>query len=124
MTTVTIEMNKADKLNIEKFILKIESKFFQDSISKQTLINKYDISIIEYLKIIIQDTKDLIAYGEYKIAIENLLSNLLEEKIIPTKDILFILFDIQDNDIKYLLHQLGLQTRCRHLGVPPKTRKY
>lgn len=72
-------MEKIDKLNIEKFISKLENDTFQKNISKRNLINEHSISTKAYLNIVIQEAKDLILYGEYKIAIENILNNLLGE---------------------------------------------
>ena len=99
-----IMLNKMDKKNIEKFILNLDDSNFKNGISKQDLHNEYNISITEYLNNIIQDAKDLISYGEYKIALENLLSNLLEENIIPYENNLLLLNNIQDNEIKNILN--------------------
>jgi hypothetical protein len=97
------KMEKIDKLNIEEFIFKLEKDTVQKNMLKKNLINKHSISTKAYLNIVIQEAKDLIFYGEYKIAIENILNNLLDEDIIPTKDALLILTGIQDNNIKNLI---------------------
>ncbi len=91
-------MKNADKENINNFISKLEEDFLKNSISRQNLANECNITIEEYLMAIIQEAKNLIVYGEYKIAIEN----LLEEKITPPKETMKLI-DIQDDDVKKLL---------------------
>jgi len=81
-------MTELERQQIDKFI----------SILEQENINK-----VECLDYILKEAKKLIAVGEYKIALENLLSNLDEQNIIVNKDTLKSLNEIEDKDIKYLL---------------------
>jgi len=81
-------MTEFERQQIDKFI----------SILEQENINK-----VECLDYILKQAKKLIAVGEYKIALENLLDNLDEQNIIVNKDTLKYLNEIEDKDIKYLL---------------------
>ncbi|MGM5629632.1 hypothetical protein O2K51_01925 [Apibacter raozihei] len=85
-------MNNIDKDNIDKFISSLEKQVFTENVDK-----------INYLNYIINNAKELIFVGEYKIAIENLIENLIEENIIFNKVILNNLLKINDKDIQELL---------------------
>ena len=54
----------------------------------------------------ITETKELIRYGEYDIALDMLLDNLLEENIYIDHHIKALLLDIKEENIPYLLSLL------------------
>ena len=56
--------------------------------------------LISYVTIIIKDARELIAFGEKKLALDILLENLIEERILIDKETLALLADIDDEDIQ------------------------
>ena len=59
-----------------------------------------------YVQYCITETKELIRYGEYDIALDMLLDNLLEENIYIDHHIKALLLDIKEENIPYLLSLL------------------
>ena len=79
-------MNKIDVFTIEKFIDRLE-KFVKPNLPTDELIS--------YVATIIKDARELIAFGEKKLALDILLENLIEEKILG---------QLEDKDIKVEKH--------------------
>ena len=84
-------MNKIDVFTIEKFIDRLE-KFVKPNLPTDELIF--------YVATIIKDARELISFGEKKLALDILLENLIEEKILIDKETLALLVDIDDKDIQ------------------------
>ena len=84
-------MNKIDVFTIEKFIDRLE-KFVKPNLPTDELIS--------YVATIIKDARELIAFGEKKLALDILLENLIEERILIDKEMLALLADIDDEDIQ------------------------
>ena len=84
-------MNKIDVFTIEKFIDRLE-KFVKPNLPTDELIS--------YVATIIKDARELIAFGEKKLALDILLENLIEEKIIIDKEILSLLTTIEEEEIR------------------------
>jgi hypothetical protein len=89
------EINNMDKIIIDKFVTFLEDKYLLNENNK-----------VEYFGNIINSAKNLISYGEHKIALENLLDNLFEAKKFLHKDDFIILNDIQNKDIQDLVKQI------------------
>jgi len=70
-------MSKIDIFTVEKFIDRLE-KFVKPNLP----------------------TDELISYGEKRLALDILLENLIEEKILIDKETLALLVDIDDKDIQ------------------------
>jgi len=70
-------MSKIDVFTVEKFIDRLE-KFAT----------------------IIKDARELISFGEKRLALDILLENLIEEKIIIDKETLSLLATIEDEEIR------------------------
>ena len=84
-------MSKIDVFTVEKFIDRLE-KFVKPNLPTDELIS--------YVATIIKDARELIAFGEKKLALDILLENLIEEKILIDKETLALLVDIDDKDIQ------------------------
>ena len=84
-------MNKIDVFTVEKFIDRLE-KFVKPNLPTNELIS--------YVATIIKDARELIAFGEKKLALDILLENLIEERILIDKETLALLADIDDEDIQ------------------------
>ena len=84
-------MNKIDVFTVEKFIDRLE-KFVKPNLPTDELIF--------YVATIIKDARELIAFGEKKLALDILLENLIEERILIDKETLALLADIDDEDIQ------------------------
>ena len=80
-------MSKIDVFTVEKFIDRLE-KFVKPNLPTDELIS--------YVTAIIKDAKELIAFGEKRLA----LDILLEEKIIIDKETLSLLATIEDEEIR------------------------
>ena len=84
-------MSKIDVFTIEKFIDRLE-KFVKPNLLTDELIS--------YVTAIIKDAKELIAFGEKRLALDILLENLIEEKIIIDKETLSLLATIEGEEIR------------------------
>lgn len=69
-------MSKIDIFTVEKFIDRLE-KFVKPNLPTDELIS--------YVATIIKDARELISFGEKRLALDILLENLIEEKIIIDK---------------------------------------
>ena len=77
-------MSKIDIFTIEKFV-------------KPNLPTN---ELISYVATIIKDARELISFGEKRLALDILLENLIEEKIIIDKETLSLLATIEDEEIR------------------------
>ena len=84
-------MSKKDVFTVEKFIDRLE-KFVKPNLSTNELI--------AYVTAIIKDARELISFGEKRLALDILLENLIEEKIIIDKETLSLLATIEDEEIR------------------------
>ena len=84
-------MSKIDVFTVEKFIDRLE-KFVKPNLSTNELI--------AYVTAIIKDARELISFGEKRLALDILLENLIEEKIIIDKETLSLLATIEDEEIR------------------------
>ena len=84
-------MSKIDTFIVEKFI---------DRLEKVVKPNLPTDELISYVTAIIKDAKELIAFGEKRLALDILLENLIEEKIIIDKKTLSLLATIEDEEIR------------------------
>ena len=84
-------MSKIDVFTVEKFIDRLE-KFVKPNLP----INE----LISYVATIIKDARELISFGEKRLALDILLENLIEEKIIIDKETLSLLATIEDEEIR------------------------
>ena len=84
-------MSKIDVFTVEKFIDRLE-KFVKPNLSTDELIS--------YVATIIKDARELISFGEKRLALDILLENLIEEKIIIDKETLSSLATIEDEEIR------------------------
>ena len=80
-------MNKIDIFTVEKFIDRLE-KFVKPNLPTDELIF--------YVATIIKDARELIAFGEKRLALDILLENLIKEKILG---------QLEDKDIKVEKHK-------------------
>ena len=78
-------------------ILKIES--FIDRLERFVKPNLPTEEFISYVTAIVKDAKELISFGERRLALDILLENLIEEKIKIDKDTLSLLDGIDDDEI-------------------------
>ena len=85
-----IIMSGIDILKIESFIDRLE-RFVKPNLPTEELIS--------YVTAIVKDAKELISFGERRLALDILLENLIEEKIKIDKDTLSLLDDIDDDEI-------------------------
>ena len=69
-------MSKIDTFIVEKFIDRLE-KFVKPNLPTNELIS--------YVTAIIKDARELISFGKKRLALDILLENLIEEKIIIDK---------------------------------------
>ena len=84
-------MSKIDVFTVEKFIDRLE-KFVNPNLPTNELIS--------YVTAIIKDARELISSGEKRLALDILLENLIEEKIIIDKETLSLLATIEDEEIR------------------------
>ena len=84
-------MSKIDVFTVEKFIDRLE-KFVKHNLPTNELIS--------YVATIIKDARELISFGEKRLALDILLENLIEEKIIIDKETLSLLATIEDEEIR------------------------
>ena len=84
-------MSKIDIFTVEKFIDRLE-KFVKPNLPTDELIS--------YVATIIKDARELISFGEKRLALDILLENLIEERILIDKETLALLADIDDEDIQ------------------------
>ena len=84
-------MNKIDVFTVEKFIDRLE-KFVKPNLPTDELIS--------YVATIIKDARELISFREKRLALDILLENLIEEKILIDEEMLALLVDIDDKDIQ------------------------
>ena len=84
-------MSKIDVFTVEKFIDRLE-KFVKPNLPTKELIS--------YVATIIKDARELIYFGEKRLALDILLENLIEEKIIIDKETLSLLATIEDEEIR------------------------
>lgn len=84
-------MSKIDIFTVEKFIDRLE-KFVKPNLPTDKLVS--------YVAIIIKDARELISFGEKRLALDILLENLIEEKIIIDKETLSLLTTIEDEEIR------------------------
>ena len=84
-------MSKIDVFTVEKFIDRLE-KFVKPNLPTDELIS--------YAATIIKDARELISFGEKRLALDILLENLIEEKIIIDKETLSLLATIEDEEIR------------------------
>ena len=73
---------------------------FIDRLEKVVKPNLPTDELISYVTTIIKDARELIAFGEKKLALDILLENLIEERILIDKETLALLADIDDEDIQ------------------------
>ena len=73
---------------------------FIDRLEKVVKPNLPTDELISYVTTIIKDARELIAFGEKKLALDILLENLIEEKIIIDKETLSLLATIEDEEIR------------------------
>ena len=73
---------------------------FIDRLEKVVKPNLPTDELISYVTTIIKDARELIAFGEKKLALDILLENLIEEKIIVDKETLSLLATIEDEEIR------------------------
>ena len=85
-----IIMSGIDILKIESFIDRLE-RFVKPNLPTEELIS--------YVTAIVKDAKELISFGERRLALDILLENLIEEKIKIDKDTLSLLDGIDDDEI-------------------------
>ena len=78
-------MSKIDVFTVEKFIDRLE-KFVKPNLPTNELIS--------YVTAIIKDARELISFGEKRLALDILLENLIEEKIIIDKETLSTSFPV------------------------------
>ena len=90
-------MSKIDVFTVEKFIDRLE-KFVKP--------NLHTNELIYYVATIIKDARELISFGEKRLALDILLENLIEEKIIIDKETLSLLATIEDEEIRSSLSYL------------------
>lgn len=83
-------MSKIDVFTVEKFIDRLE-KFVKPNLPTNELIS--------YVTAIIKDARELISFGEKRLALDILLENLIEEKII-IEETLSLLATIEDEEIR------------------------
>jgi len=84
-------MSKIDTFIVEKFIDRLE-KFVKPNLPTNELIS--------YVTVIIKDARELISFGKKRLALDILLENLIEEKIIIDKKTLSLLATIEDEEIR------------------------
>ena len=84
-------MSKIDTFIVEKFIDRLE-KFVKPNLPTNELIS--------YVTAITKDARELISFGEKRLALDILLENLIEEKIIIDKETLSLLATIEDEEIR------------------------
>ena len=84
-------MSKIDVFTVEKFI---------DRLEKCVKPNLPTDELISYAATIIKDARELISFGEKRLALDILLENLIEEKIIIDKETLSLLATIEDEEIR------------------------
>ena len=84
-------MSKIDIFTVEKFIDRLE-KFVKPNLPTNELSSN--------VAIIIKYTRELISFGEKRLALDILLENLIEEKIIIDKETLSLLATIEDEEIR------------------------
>ena len=84
-------MSKIDTFTVEKFIDRLE-KFVKPNLPTNELIS--------YVATIIKDARELISFGEQRLALDILLENLIEEKIIIDKVTLSLLATIEDEELR------------------------
>lgn len=84
-------MSKIDVFTVEKFIDRLE-KFVKP--------NSPTNELISYVATIIKDARELISFGEKRLALDILLENLIKEKIIIDKETLSLLATIEDEEIR------------------------
>ena len=84
-------MSKIDIFTVEKFIDRLE-KFIKPNLPTNELIS--------YVTAITKDARELISFGEKRLALDILLENLIEEKIIIDKETLSLLATIEDEEIR------------------------
>ena len=84
-------MSKIDLFTVEKFIDRLE-KFVKTNLPTNELIS--------YVATIIKDARELISFGEKRLALDILLENLIEEKIIIDKETLSLFATIEDEEIR------------------------
>ena len=84
-------MSKIDVFTVEKFIDRLE-KFVKPNLPTNELIS--------YVTAITKDARKLISFGEKRLALDILLENLIEEKIIIDKETLSLLATIEDEEIR------------------------
>lgn len=84
-------MSKIDVFTVEKFIDRLE-KFVKPNLPSNELIS--------YVTAITKDARELISFGEKRLALDILLENLIEEKIIIDKETLSLLATIEDEEIR------------------------
>ena len=84
-------MSKIDVFTVEKFIDRLE-KFVKPNLPTKELIS--------YVATIIKDARELISFGEKRLALDILLENLIKEKIIIDKETLSLLATIEDEEIR------------------------
>ena len=84
-------MSKIDSFTVEKFIDRLE-KFVRPNLPTNELIS--------YVATIIKDTRELISFGKKRLALDILLENFIEEKIIIDKKTLSLLATIEDEEIR------------------------
>ena len=87
---ICLIMNKIDIFTVEKFIDRLE-KFVKPNLPTNELIS--------YVATISKDARELISLGEKRLALDILLENLIEEKIIIDKETLSLLATIEDEEI-------------------------
>lgn len=85
-----IVMSGIDILKIENFIDRLE-RFVKPNLPTEELIS--------YVTEIVKDARELISFGERRLALDILLENLLEEKIEIDKETLSLLDGIDDEEI-------------------------
>ena len=84
-------MSKIDTFIVEKFI---------DRLEKVVKPNLHTDELISYVTAILKDARELISFGEKRLALDILLENLIEEKIIIDKETLSLLATIEDEEIR------------------------
>ena len=84
-------MSKIDVFTVEKFIDRLE-KFVKPNLPTNELIS--------YVTAITKDARELISFGEKRLALDILLENLIEEKIIIDKETLSLLATIEEEEIR------------------------
>ena len=87
---VTIKGSEEMKISLQRFISRIEDMLEECKAENTVCDTSGKYSKFDALSAILTDAKELIKFGEYQIALENMLENLFELSIHLDKDTLLL----------------------------------